>query len=172
MADAGGPSYCSLSQDEQPLANGNGNSNGHVQRPEIYYNEGEFDPPSSDDEEDVEVYGEKMTKLNADEEDGLLTVGGGSTSRRWFKSPLRALIISLLSLVGLAAFIGFFAAKSYKGGNAWHDGKEWGVARIGSNKITMDHVFNGTFNARRQSLRWVPEGSAILLTSKNECLLM
>lgn len=28
----------------------------------------------------------------------------------------------------------------------------------GAKHITMDHVFNGTFNAQKQSLNWVPEG--------------
>jgi dipeptidyl aminopeptidase len=67
------------------------------------------------------------------------------------RSPLYYLLLSLAGLLLLATLIGFFAATSYKGGpvRAWN---------TGSKKLTMDHIFNGTFWAERKTLRWVPEG--------------
>ena len=31
----------------------------------------------------------------------------------------------------------------------------------GTKHITMDHIFNGTFGAQSQTLRWVPEGGLL-----------
>jgi dipeptidyl aminopeptidase len=50
----------------------------------------------------------------------------------------------------LSGVIGLFAALSYKE-----------VKRIvlGNERITLDHVFNGTFAVSRTELSWVPEGA-------------
>jgi dipeptidyl aminopeptidase len=53
-------------------------------------------------------------------------------------------------LVVFAALIGVIAAYTYSGNTTYHT--------PGVRKITMDHVFNGTFNADKKGLRWVPEG--------------
>lgn len=56
----------------------------------------------------------------------------------------------------MAIIIGFFAAQTYNGTS---------FARVrGSRPLTMDHVFNGTFFAARQEIRWVPEGELLDLT--------
>ncbi|KAK7685763.1 hypothetical protein QCA50_011109 [Cerrena zonata] len=121
-------------------------------RPPTYYEEGPFDPPSSDDEEDAFL--EKNTSVNTDMEgDGGLVVGG--TKKR--PSSLRCLVISLGSLVATAAIIGMFAAFSYTGTSY----------RVrGTKHITMDHIFNGTFRAQSQTVRWVPEaGDGVFATT-------
>jgi dipeptidyl aminopeptidase len=64
---------------------------------------------------------------------------------------LRCLVICLGALVALAACIGVLAALSYTG-TAYHV--------PGAQRITMDHVFNGTFYAFKQGLNWVPEGAS------------
>ncbi|KAJ8455895.1 hypothetical protein ONZ45_g18849 [Pleurotus djamor] len=123
-------------------------------RPAIYYGEGSFDPPSSDDE--AETLLEKEGHGQTDEvEAGTFGLSSGQRDRLAGKARLsirptaiRYLTIALVSLVGLSALIGIFAARSYTG-SAYHT--------AGAQKITMDHVFNGTFYAQSQSLRWVPE---------------
>ncbi|KXN86209.1 putative dipeptidyl-aminopeptidase B [Leucoagaricus sp. SymC.cos] len=55
----------------------------------------------------------------------------------------------LFSLVSFAALIGIIAAYTYTGGTTYHT--------PGVKKITMDHVFNGTFTPMKKGLRWVPE---------------
>jgi hypothetical protein len=57
-------------------------------------------------------------------------------------------VISLAALVCLAGLIGIIAASAYSGA----------VARHGSQKITMNHVFNGTFYAESHELQWAPQG--------------
>jgi hypothetical protein len=65
------------------------------------------------------------------------------TSVRW-------LCITLSVLVFVAAAIGISAAFSYTGP----------IHHVpGSKQFTMDHVFNGTFNAVKKGLAWVPEGA-------------
>lgn len=56
----------------------------------------------------------------------------------------------LLGLVCFAGLIGVIAASSYTGSATYHS--------PGVKKITMDHMFNGTFVPMRKALRWVPEG--------------
>jgi dipeptidyl aminopeptidase B len=62
---------------------------------------------------------------------------------------LRGLLLALAALLTLSGVIGLFAALSY------NDTK-----RIvpGNERITLDHVFNGTFSASTMALSWVPEG--------------
>ena len=59
------------------------------------------------------------------------------------------LAIVLISLVALSAIIGIVAGFTYSGA-PYHT--------PGQKKITMDHVFNGTFYPNRPALNWVAEG--------------
>ncbi|ETW78834.1 dipeptidyl aminopeptidase [Heterobasidion irregulare TC 32-1] len=125
---------------------------GLLPRPPVYYGEGPFDPPSSDDESE-----ELLSKQEAGS-DGLAERGqimanevgssGLYVGRRREWSSMRWLVFSLVGLVSFAAVIGVFAGLSYK--ETKH------IVR-GNEQITMDHIFNGTFSAERASLNWVPE---------------
>ncbi|KAF5354550.1 hypothetical protein D9758_011204 [Tetrapyrgos nigripes] len=115
-----------------------------ISKPKTYYGEGPFDPPSSDSEED-----------------GLLADNGPSTpgvAERGFpedftpvqkrNSSLRFLVTTLVILVILSGIIGIIAAQTYVGT----------VYRLpGVRRITMDHIFNGTFSPESHSISWVPE---------------
>jgi dipeptidyl aminopeptidase len=59
------------------------------------------------------------------------------------------LLLALAALLTLSGVIGLFAALSYKD-----------TKRIvpGNERITLDHVFNGTFAVSKTALSWVPEG--------------
>jgi len=163
--------YEALSQDGEDVSyDGASSSVRHVDdlgpvtvKPETYYGEGLFDPPSSDDEGDdlLEKRGlsspglaERAAANGILQEDGQLIVG-----IRKRPASLRFLVISLVSLVTMAAVIGIFAARSYTGT----------PYRIhGTRHITMDHVFNGTFSAKRESILWVPEaGDGVFATTQN-----
>ncbi|THU97687.1 dipeptidyl aminopeptidase [Dendrothele bispora CBS 962.96] len=115
-----------------------------VSKPKTYYGDGPFDAPSSDSEE----------------EEALLENDAPNTPRleRGFSEPitpvprrnssLRFLVTTLAILVTLSGIIGIIAAHTYVGT----------VYRLpGTRKITMDHIFNGTFSVQRQSISWVPE---------------
>jgi dipeptidyl aminopeptidase len=54
-----------------------------------------------------------------------------------------------VGLVVLAAIIGVIAGSVYTG-TPYHS--------RGVRRITMDHIFNGTFDPEKRSLHWVPEG--------------
>ncbi|KAF9814328.1 hypothetical protein IEO21_05171 [Rhodonia placenta] len=131
-------------------------------KPETYYGEGTFDPPSSDEEADelLEKGGrespeqaERAGMRSAMVDGGTLLVGIRKARR---PASLCFLVGSLVTLVTLAAVIGIFAARSYTGT----------PFRIhGTKHITMDHVFNGTFSARREGILWVPEaGDGVFAT--------
>ncbi|KAI0758596.1 Alpha/Beta hydrolase protein [Irpex lacteus] len=148
----------------QPLPHDGGDDVEHYPpqqpRPAMYYGEGEFDPPSSDDEEDSAFIekqkgGEGERDGAALEEDGELVVGGKNHRR---PSSLRCLVFSLLALVTTAVLIGIFAAFSYRGTS---------YQVHGSQHLTMDHVFNGTFSPVSGSVRWVPEaGDGVYATNE------
>ncbi|KAM5541328.1 hypothetical protein V8D89_004882 [Ganoderma adspersum] len=115
-------------------------------KPETYYGEGPFDPPSSDDDES-EVLLEKNGSRRSSavfEEEGHLVIG--STKKR--PASLKFLIIGLASLVSIAVVIGIFAARSYTGTPFRVQGVQ---------HLTMDHFFNGTFSTNRKDIHWVPE---------------
>ncbi|OAX34903.1 hypothetical protein K503DRAFT_774059 [Rhizopogon vinicolor AM-OR11-026] len=120
-------------------------------RPPVYYEEGPFDPPSSDDEgegliekqDDVPVSNERNVFMDT-EPGNHLTLGGNKRP-----ASLKYLIISLASLVLLSASIGLFAATSLYKGKAYR--------LPGARKISLDHIFNGTFSALREGVHWVPE---------------
>ncbi|KAJ6581126.1 dipeptidyl aminopeptidase [Mycena capillaripes] len=109
-------------------------------RPPTYYGDGPFDPPSSDEED------ERLLEKQPPSSPGIAERGTLISHRR--PTSLRLLIISLVSLVALSGIIGIIAAHSYVGST---------YRPPGVRKITMDHVFNGTFNADKRSLSWVPE---------------
>ncbi|KAG8722707.1 hypothetical protein FRC08_012586 [Ceratobasidium sp. 394] len=126
--------------------------------PPIYYGEGRFSPPSSasddeyaDQEKPLDPGAAERGSFDDDDyrpsvmrEPGTLFLG------RKRPSPLRCLVISLASLVLLAILLGFLAAQTYN-----HTSYRYRAP--GNKHITMDHVFNGTFRAERQSLAWVSE---------------
>jgi dipeptidyl aminopeptidase len=60
----------------------------------------------------------------------------------------------LAVLVGFAALIGIIAASSYTDSPTHR--------RAGFRKITMDHLFNGTFSAEHKGIHWVREGKVML----------
>ncbi|KAF8240208.1 hypothetical protein L208DRAFT_1420424 [Tricholoma matsutake] len=144
-------SYERLSQGETPNQAGGSRSHSPLSfvRPPIYYGDGPFDPPSSDEEDDEEI--------SFIEKNGVLTpgraeagAGSGSTdSVDKRPSSLRFLVILLAALVGFAALIGLIAASTYTDSTAYR--------RAGIRKITMDHIFNGTFSAEHKFIHWVPE---------------
>ncbi|EIN06216.1 dipeptidyl aminopeptidase [Punctularia strigosozonata HHB-11173 SS5] len=132
-------------------------SSGRDYRPMTYYGEGPFDPPSSDEEDNtlLEKDSQKLpSSPRLERGDGLVV---GSSRKR--NASLKCLIVCLVILVFLAAGIGGLAAMSYTGT----------VYRVpGTQHITMDHIFNGTFGVDRQSLRWVPEaGDGVFAISQN-----
>ncbi|THH29289.1 hypothetical protein EUX98_g4902 [Antrodiella citrinella] len=123
-------------------------------KPEAYYGEGPFDPPSSDDEDETLLEKDIRRGAIADVEETGLRVGGGSK-----RSSVRCLVICLSALVTIAAIIGLFAAFSYTGTSY----------RIrGTKHITIDHVFNGTFGSSKRSLRWVPEAGDGVFATTND----
>ncbi|KAJ7623581.1 dipeptidyl aminopeptidase [Roridomyces roridus] len=139
-------------EDEDPLLPVKDRSIAPIQiRPQIYYGEGPFDAPSSDEEDELLEKGPPSSP-------GIAERGNAMDQRRHSHSnSLRLLVISLASLVALSGIIGIIAAHTYVG-NAYH--------APGVRKITMDHVFNGTFRADRRGLAWVPEaGDGVFSTS-------
>jgi dipeptidyl aminopeptidase B len=62
---------------------------------------------------------------------------------------VRGLLLALAAVLTFSGAIGLYAALSYK---------ESKRAVPGNNRITMDHIFNGTFQVARTKLSWVPEG--------------
>ncbi|KAJ7643291.1 dipeptidyl aminopeptidase [Mycena polygramma] len=109
-------------------------------RPPTYYGDGPFDAPSSDEED------ETLLEKGLPSSPGVAERGNPLSHRR--PTSLRLLVISLVSLVALSGIIGIIAAHSYVG-TTYH--------APGVRKITMDHVYNGTFTVDRRSLAWVPE---------------
>ncbi|KAI0047150.1 dipeptidyl aminopeptidase [Auriscalpium vulgare] len=146
-------SYDPLAQedDEHDDVTLNAASSASLPRPAVYYGDGPFDPPSSDDESEeyIEKPGSRSpgaAEFGRTPEEEAIAAGLYVGRRRW--SSVRWLVICLTALVSIAGLIGIFAAFSYT--ETKH------VVR-GNAHITMDHVFNGTFSHERQSLSWVPE---------------
>ncbi|KAG6334896.1 hypothetical protein ID866_4190 [Astraeus odoratus] len=102
----------------------------HFIRPSTYYGEGPFDAPSSDedDEEYLVKEGREDGDIDCEQEKGL-RVGGGKRP-----AALRALILSLASLVFLSACIGVFAATTLYNGRPYRP--------KGALKVSLDHIFN------------------------------
>ena len=89
-----------------------------------------------------------------------MSEGGGRYVRSYSREPgrngtlqefpsVRGLLIALAALLTLSGVIGLFAALSYK---------ERKRAVPGNERVTLDHIFNGTFHVSRTGLSWVPEG--------------
>ncbi|PPQ68381.1 hypothetical protein CVT25_007919 [Psilocybe cyanescens] len=134
-----------------------------IVRPQTYYGEGPFDPPSSDDEDDIIVRrgsedddAESLSLLHVSKSlpssPGRAERGDASPRRSaTFEkkhSSVRLLAIILISLVSLAALIGVIAGFAYSGKSYITPGRR---------RITMDHIFNGTFWPRQPELNWVAE---------------
>ncbi|KAG6879049.1 hypothetical protein C0992_005538 [Termitomyces sp. T32_za158] len=130
-------------------------------RPDTYYGEGPFDPPSSDDEDDKETGGllDKHaipSSPSLAERGGVFATGSGHTTdddsdlkkaKNLFSSHRFLGVLLFIILLG-AFFIGYSAARSYKTAVSYH---------TGSRKFTMDHMFNNTFRVDRKTVNWVPE---------------
>src|SRR5271154_797980 len=114
-------------------------------KPQTYYGEGPFDAPSSEDENEA-----LLDKRNPGDTEGATNelVDGRPG---YFSSPLRILLLLLASLVVLSGLIGAYAAWTYRGLTFKTSRHEL--------PLTMDHIFNGAFHPRRESLAWVPEGT-------------
>ncbi|KAI0676150.1 dipeptidyl aminopeptidase [Trametes maxima] len=151
------PTYEPLAQEgSEPLLGGPSSSaSAYAIKPETYYGEGPFDPPSSDDESEELMEKDAERSGRAIEEEGNLVVG----SRKKRPASVRFLVIALGSLVTIAVVIGIFAARSYTG-TAFR-------IQQGVQHITMDHIFNGTFSAQSRSVLWVPEaGDGVFATQQ------
>ncbi|KAJ7230529.1 dipeptidyl aminopeptidase [Mycena pura] len=110
-------------------------------RPPTYYGDGPFDAPSSDESED-----DTLLEKGPPASPGIAERGNSLSQRR--PTSLRLLVIALASLVALSGIIGIIAAHSYVGTT---------YRAPGVRKITMNHIFNGTFIPEKRSLDWVPE---------------
>lgn len=66
----------------------------------------------------------------------------------------------LVSIIAFAAVIGALAATGYSAPSYGSKG--------GTKHITMDHVFNGTFSAKRQGLEWVKQAPDGTFSTTNE----
>lgn len=67
------------------------------------------------------------------------------------KSSSRRILAALVLIVGGAAAIGVLAAIGY----------QTPTVKRGSQHITLDHIYNGTFTPKSQRLSWVSEGGSI-----------
>ncbi|KAJ4474941.1 dipeptidyl aminopeptidase [Lentinula aciculospora] len=123
-------------------------SNHSVAKPATYYGQGPFDPPSSDSEEEDELLEEQDPLTPGAAESGISRATMISSPRQKRASNIRFLVTTLVVLVVLCGIIGIIAAQTYVG-TVYHI--------PGTRKITMDHIFNGTFTAERSSISWVPE---------------
>ncbi|KAJ7598829.1 dipeptidyl aminopeptidase [Mycena floridula] len=138
--------YERLSQDEDSLLR---KPEFSITRPPTYYEDGPFDAPSSDSEDGTLL--DKSPPSPGIAERGDLIHGlsiGNSFARKRGQSSLRFLVLTLAGLLTLSALIGIIAAHTYAGVT---------YRAPGSLRITMDHIFNGTFAVQRRSLEWVPE---------------
>ncbi|KAF8815432.1 hypothetical protein BYT27DRAFT_7194435 [Phlegmacium glaucopus] len=174
LSDVGPSNYAGPSSSAEMRQKKTDMANHFLSRPAIYYGDGPFDPPSSEDEyEDAEGSrhssedAESVTLLNVDKS-GPSTPG---RAERGDQSPhrtdvvenkyasVRVLAMVLMSLVALAAFIGIIAGLSY-------DGKSYRTP--GVRKITMDNIFNGTFTPSAAQVNWVAEaGDGVFSLSEN-----
>ncbi|KAH7910473.1 dipeptidyl aminopeptidase [Hygrophoropsis aurantiaca] len=120
-------------------------------RPPTYYGDGPFDPPSSDDEAEVLLEKNRgRASFMADQDTfGDSEPGNGLVVGQKRPAPLRWLVISLASLVLLSAAIGIIAATTLYNGKTYR--------APGAQKISLEHVFNGTFWPEQNGLHWVPE---------------
>ncbi|KAF9038656.1 dipeptidyl peptidase IV N-terminal region-domain-containing protein [Panaeolus papilionaceus] len=141
-------------------------------KPQVYYGEGPFDPPSSDDEDEATLAPRPDHHSDDDDDDldseqfSLLTIdksgpatpgraerGEPSPRRPEYEEPkknngIRIMAIVLIGLVCISGIIGIIAGFSYSGTSFHIAGKK---------HITIDHVFNGTFAAHSVGLNWIPE---------------
>ncbi|KAE9405389.1 dipeptidyl peptidase IV/CD26, N-terminal domain-containing protein [Gymnopus androsaceus JB14] len=119
-------------------------------KPTTYYGEGEFDAPSSDSEEEDGLLLEKGPSSPGIAESGNFDASlAPNLTKKVPCSNIRFLVTTLVILVTLSGIIGIIAAQTYVGGTP---------KRLpGNHKITMEHIFNGTFAQQRSFISWVPE---------------
>ncbi|RDB18477.1 putative dipeptidyl-aminopeptidase B [Hypsizygus marmoreus] len=125
-------------------------------RPTTYYGEGPFDAPSSEegDDDGDDESDSLLEKRSGPSSPGLAEFGdsfpSGAGRDTADKGPgsLRFLAILLAVFLAFSVLIGIIAGFTYS---------EVPRHRPGSKKITMDHLFNGTFAIERKSVDWVPE---------------
>ncbi|KAG6381795.1 dipeptidyl aminopeptidase [Boletus reticuloceps] len=129
-------------------------------RPPVYYGDGSFDPPSSE-EGDEDRFQDKYERgvLDpdgfSDSEPGNGLRVGGTTDC----SEVSCILSGIISI--LSACIGVFAATNLYYGKPYHASRE--------RKVALDHIFNGTFSKHVQALHWVPEaGDGVFSTRQNE----
>ncbi|KAK2467357.1 hypothetical protein APHAL10511_000592 [Amanita phalloides] len=125
-------------------------------RPPVYYGEGPFDPPSSEDESLFEDKEPQSPLGQAEFGDA------GLPSEKRRPSSLQALVISLLALVSVALVIGLIAASTYSG---------VAVRPYGSQSLTMDHIFNGTFTPELYRVQWVRQAGDGVLSLMQDDLI-
>ncbi|KAL0569963.1 Dipeptidyl peptidase 4 [Marasmius crinis-equi] len=151
-----GPEYHSLSQrpeddqdDSDTIAPSiySTRSGKSIVKPPTYYGEGSFDPPSSNSSASEEEEGLLAMELEKPPMSPGLAESGLAEKKKK-RSSLRFLITTILILLGFSALIGLIAARTYVG---------TGYRLPGTKKVTMDHIFNGTFSPQRNSVEWVPE---------------
>ncbi|KAI6006661.1 dipeptidyl aminopeptidase [Pisolithus orientalis] len=129
-------------------------------RPLTYYGEGPFDAPSSDDEDEEYLVKEAHGQGESELDSGLRVGGSGKRP-----TALKALVLSLASLVILSACIGVFAA------TVLYNGKPFRGPR--AQKFSLDHIYNGTFSASLHSVHWVPEaGDGVFSMMENGWIVL
>jgi hypothetical protein len=104
-----------------------------------------------DDIQDEESFGKGFVSEHKVCEESLLSIRTEPSSPIIFmqrSSPIRYLLLSLTTLLGLGVAIALFSAFSFSDKTRTR----------GLRHMSMDHVFNGTFYAELKSLNWVPEG--------------
>ncbi|KIK56988.1 hypothetical protein GYMLUDRAFT_247264 [Collybiopsis luxurians FD-317 M1] len=123
-------------------------SNSSITKPPTYYGEGSFDAPSSDSEEEDGLLEKDGPSSPGIAESGNFSTRLGPNPTQKRASNLRFLVTTLVILVSLSGIIGIIAAHTYVG-TVYHV--------PGNRKITMEHIFNGTFGAESSSISWVAE---------------
>jgi dipeptidyl aminopeptidase len=135
-------------------------------RPETYYDDGPFDAPSSESDDEAEGLLEKPSTPGHAE----LALPLSPTNQSFPPQPqlgqrFRFLLLTLLSLIFLCIVIGIFAAHSYVGTAPYK--------LAGTKKYGMEEVFNGTFAATRTSVRWVGEaGDGVFVLHESNTIVL
>lgn len=161
-----------------------------VTRPPVYYGNGPFDPPSSDDEDqeptldaqhefedDVETISlltrTPVTPGHA-ETGGLSSLQSRSgTEKVIFDSCLVAKAKKLFQRRSTIRILGYTLVSlvvlaGVIGTVAGFMYSEMPYSSVGRRRLTMDHMFNWTFSANQPDLNWVAEGMTDFLLNESE----
>ena len=166
----------------------NAAANPFIARPAIYYGDGPFDPPSSDDEEEdqhslrhsSEDLAESVLLLNVDKSGpsspGRAERGDQGPHRTDTVDKVRPVALFLcwkgLFLTGASlqlqkssstrilaiVLISLVSLAALIGIIAGFTYSGTSYHTPGMRRITMDDIFNGTFHAAKAQVNWVPEG--------------